>query len=334
VIVFFPETVERIYSNGFYPIISTILRTILGRISISIGDLIYINLIAYLILLVWKSRKNWKQNWKIYSLKIISFLSIVYFLFHLLWGYNYYRIPLHEKLKINKEYTNDQLIAYTENLIKKTNYLHLEITKNPNQKVVQKHSQDSIFKLCLSSYKELEREIPFLKYEHLSIKKSLFSLPLTYMGFSGYLNPFTNEAHVNDKIPMTTFPMVAHHEMAHQIGIGSESECNFIGFIACSKNPDPTVKYSAYSFALRYCLFTIAMTDESKYQNLLKKINPGIIENFKESEQFWNQYDTIIDKGFHAFYDQFLKLNQQKDGMESYSKFIGLLVNYYKNSEL
>ncbi|MBX9806659.1 MAG: DUF3810 family protein, partial [Flavobacteriaceae bacterium] len=37
-----------------------------------------------------------------------------------------------------------------------------------------------------------------------------------------------------------------------------------------------------------------------------------------------------IDKGFHAFYDNFLKMNQQKDGMEGYSKFVNLMVNYYK----
>ena len=53
-----------------------------------------------------------------------------------------------------------------------------------------------------------------------------------------------------------------------------------------------------------------------------------------ESDLFWEQYNTFIDKGFHAFYDQFLKMNQQKDGIESYSKFVDLLVNYYKGNTL
>ena len=34
------------------------------------------------------------------------------------------------------------------------------------------------------------------------------------------------------------------------------------------------------------------------------------------------------------FYDNFLKMNQQKDGMESYSKYVNLLVNYYKDKKL
>lgn len=122
--------------------------------------------------------------------------------------------------------------------------------------------------------------------------------------------------------------------MAHQIGFASESECNFIGFIACIKNEDLYFQYAAYSVALRYCLENVIMKDEEKFKTFRPKINPGIIENFKESELFWEQYDTFIDKGFHAFYDQFLKTNQQKDGLESYSKFVDLLINYYKEKEL
>jgi hypothetical protein len=74
--------------------------------------------------------------------------------------------------------------------------------------------------------------------------------------------------------------------------------------------------------------------DEKVLDELLKTVHPGILKNYQESEDFWRQYDTFIDKGFHVFYDNFLKMNQQKDGMESYSKFVNLMVNYYKGKEL
>jgi hypothetical protein len=86
--------------------------------------------------------------------------------------------------------------------------------------------------------------------------------------------------------------------------------------------------------ALRYCLENVMMKNEVRFKALKTTINPGIIENYKESQRFWEQYDTFIDKGFHAFYNQFLKMNQQKDGLESYSKFVDLLINYYKGKEL
>jgi len=183
-------------------------------------------------------------------------------------------------------------------------------------------------------YDNLKKEYSFFEYKNPSIKKSLFSLPLAYMGFGGYLNPFTNEAQVNDKLPMYGFPMVVCHEMAHQMGYGSESECNFIGFLACIKNDDLNFQYSAYAMTLRYCLNAIEEQNLANLKPIIAQINPGILANFKESETFWENYETPIETGFKLFYDNYLKMNQQKDGLDSYSKFLDLLINFYKEKQL
>ncbi len=334
VLAFFPEVVERFYSNGLYVFTSRFERTILGWVPFSIGDILYGILIVYLLISIWKNRKTWRSQWKDNVVKIIGGFSIFYFFFHVLWATNYYRTPLFEKMHIKREYSNEDLFAFTEKLIAKTNEVQLAITHNKNQKVNNPYSQDSIFRMTQNGYDNLAKEYPFFRYEIPSRKKSLFSLPLTYMGFGGYLNPFTNESQVNYKLPMYGFPNVVCHEMAHQIGFASESECNFIGFMACIKNDDLYFQYAAYSNALRYCLENVIMKDEKKFKEFKPTLNPGIIKNFKESQLFWERYDTFIDKGFHAFYDQFLKANQQKDGLESYSKFVDLLINYYKEKEL
>jgi hypothetical protein len=104
--------------------------------------------------------------------------------------------------------------------------------------------------------------------------------------------------------------------------------------MACIKNDNLYFQYAAYIMALRYCLENVLMKNEVRFKALKTTINPGIIENYKESQRFWEQYDTFIDKGFHAFYDQFLKVNQQKDGLESYSKFVDLLINYYDTEKV
>lgn len=334
VVAIFPEMVERFYSNGLYVWISKISRTVLGRIPFSIGDILYGIVILYLLIRLWQTRKLWRTNWKDQVLKTLSIVSIGYFLFHLLWALNYYRVPLFEKMSIQREYTEADLIAFTQKLIIKTNEVQFQITKNKRTKVTVPYSQETIFKMTQNGYNQLAKEYSFFKYEIPSQKKSLLSLPLTYMGFGGYLNPFTNEAQVNDKLPMYGFPNVICHEMAHQIGYGSESECNFIGFLACIKNDDLYFQYSAYATALRYCMHNIGMKNEAKFEVLKKQIHPGILANYDESDTFWKQYDTFIDKGFHAFYDQFLKMNQQQDGLESYSKYVDLLVNYYKDKSL
>ena len=333
IVPFFPEFVEQFYSNGLYVFISKISRATLGKIPFSVGDIIYAIVILYVLKSIWDSRKSWRQYSKDTFLHILSVLSVVYFLFYFLWAMNYYRQPLFEKMKIERDYTDADLLDFTKKLIAKTNAIHGQITKNDSLKVVFPYSQEQVFEMNLNGYKKLSNQYPFFEYANPSVKKSLFSLPLTYMGFGGYLNPFTNEAQVNYLMPMYNFPTTSCHEMAHQMGFASESECNFIGFLASVKNDNLYFQYSGYSFALRYCLGNWRVRNEKVFDELLKTVHPGILKNYKESEVFWKQYDTFIDKGFHIFYDNFLKFNQQKDGMESYSKFVNLMVNYYKEKE-
>jgi hypothetical protein len=331
IIPFFPEYVEQLYSNGLYPIIAKFSRLVFGTISFSVGDFIYFIVIFLILIWFWNKRKSWKQAWKNNILSILSFVSVFYFLFHILWAYNYHRQPLFEKMAIKKEYSDADLLAFTKKLITKTNAVQGQITKNDSLKVVFPYSQEQVFEMNLNGYKNLSNQYSYFTYNYLSTKKSILSLPLAYMGFGGYLNPFTNEAQVNYLGPMYSFPMTTNHEMAHQIGYASESECNFIGFLASVKNDNLYFQYSGYSMALRYCLSNWQARDENTFKQLLKTVHPGILKNYKESDTFWKQYQTPIETGFHAFYDNFLKLNQQKDGMEGYSKFVNLMVNYYKN---
>ena len=261
-------------------------------------------------------------------MSILSFASVFYFLFHALWALNYYREPLFEKMEIQKDYSDADLLAFTKKIIDKTNAVQNQLTKNDSLKVVFPYSQEQVFEMSLNGYKNLAAEYPYFSYSKLSTKKSLISLPLTYMGFGGYLNPFTNEAQINYLKPKYTSPLTTCHEMAHQTGIGSESECNFIGFVTASKNEDLYFQYSAYSFALRYALHNLEMIKEESSEPYLKKINKGVLKNFEENKIFWKEYQTPINTFFEYFYDNFLKANQQKDGMEGYSKFVGLAIGY------
>jgi len=330
----FPEFIERYYSNGLYIYISKATRTVFGFAGFSVGDIIYCITIILVIRWLWQKRKTWKTNYKSNLVTITAFMSVMYFLFNFLWALNYHRLPLNEKLGIKKKYTQQELVAFTEKLIAKANQTHLYITKNDNLKVITPYSTSAIYKGCPEAYNSLQEEFPDLCYTHPSIKSSLISSPLSYMGFGGYLNPFTNEAQVNNRLPLYNLPTTTCHEMAHQIGYASESEANFIGYMASVHSKDIYFKYSGYTFALKYCLNNIAKFDEGQAKKMAKLVNPGIKLNFKESEDFNKKYKSFIEDIFKYAYDNFLKMNRQKDGLEGYSKFTGLLVNYYDNKEM
>lgn len=334
IITFFPEVVARYYSNGLYVCISHFLRNLIGSTSFSIGDILYTFLIIYIIYKAFTTRKSWRLNWKNNVLSILSGVSLFYFAFHLLWAMNYYRGPLFEKMNVQQAYTENDLQLFTTKLIAKTNAIQIQLTKNDTLKIDFPYTQNQVFKMNLYGYSKLATLYPFFEYSDLSVKKSLFSLPLSYMGFGGYLNPFTNEAQANYLVPMYTFPALTCHEMAHQMGYASESECNFIGFLASIKNKNLYFQYSGYSMALRYCLAILKIRNPEIFKQLIPTIHSGILKNFDESDSFWKQYETPIETGFKIFYDTYLKLNRQKEGLESYSKFVNFVVNYYKYKPL
>ncbi|MFL9845892.1 DUF3810 domain-containing protein [Flavobacterium rhizosphaerae] len=330
----FPGFIEKYYSNGIFPYISRFERIIFGWIGFSVGDVLYGAIILFAIRWLWIKRKTWKMQYKYNLLSVFAFLSVIYFLFNFLWALNYHRQPLHEKMHIEKEYTPEELISFTKLLITKANAAHYAITGNDTIAVKNPYTLQQVYEKSVTAYTELEKSFPSFAFSHESTKSSLISVPLSYMGFGGYLNPFTNEAQVNNTLPLYNLPTTTCHEMSHQIGYASESEANFIGYMASVKSNDKYFSYSGYTFALKYCLRNIEKIDEEKAKSLEPLINKGILKNFEQSEAYNKKYESFVEDIFKYIYDNYLKMNNQKDGLKAYSKFVGLLVNYYKDKDL
>jgi len=329
----FPTFIEKYYSNGFYLYISKFLRLILGWLPFSIGDLVYILLIGYLLKDIYKTLKNRKLNLKNTLFKIGGILSVIFFIFQLNWGLNYLREPLYNRLNFKKDtYTAAELYNFTEKIILKVNDVHFSITNNDTVVVQNPMNKSEIKKIAGSAYTQLQKKHSQFEYKNATVKHSLFSLPLTYMGFAGYLNPITNEAQVNWLIPKNTYPATACHEIAHQLGIASEKEANFVGYLAATNATDAYYNYSGYLMALRYCLFEIYRNEPDKYEILKEKLNKGIMKDLQQQQDFWQSHQNWSEQFFKLFYDSFLKANKQEAGIYGYNKVVLLLINYHQNN--
>lgn len=331
----FPEFVEQFYSNGIYILISKMMRYTFGWLPFSVGDVFYTIAIIYLIRWLIVNRKRILKDTLNWFLDIGAAISIAYFAFHILWAFNYYRQPLYKSLNLEADYTTEQLISFTDKLIKKSNNLHHNLSNNRDSlKIEFPYTRAEIFNGVKNGYNTLSKTYPHLNYQPRSLKKSIFSTPLIYMGFSGYLNPFTNEGQVSRLIPTYKFPTTACHEAAHQLGYAAENEANFIGSLAAIHNDDIYFKYSGYTFALRHCLAEIFKRDPNIYYEILASVNIGILKNYQEVQYFWMEYQNPMEPYFAKTFDNFLKANNQSAGMKSYSYVVALLVNYYEDKEL
>ncbi|AVR45927.1 DUF3810 domain-containing protein [Christiangramia fulva] len=328
-----PLLVEDYYSNGLYPVISKVMRFSLGFIPFSLGDFLYAAFVILIIRWLIKLIRSRFRNPKQWIPQALASLSIVYFCFHLFWGLNYYRLPLHESLKIENDYTTEDLIRLTESLIAESNQLHTQIMHNDTLKVPFDFTKNELFKMTINGYDHLEKEFPHLGYHGHALKRSLYSIPLTYMGFNGYLNPLTNEAQVNTIIVPYKIPTTASHEIGHQLGYAKENEANFIACLATMNHPNIYFRYSGYTFALSYCLSELNRRQPGIVKEMTNKLHPGILKNYREVNEFWLEHQNPFEPLFQATYNRYLIVNNQAGGMKSYSYVVALLVNYLNMDE-
>ncbi|MGB5237326.1 MAG: DUF3810 domain-containing protein [Flavobacteriaceae bacterium] len=330
----YPEVVERYYSNGFYPLWSGFYRWLFGWVPFSVGDLIYGGLIVGSLYYLIRQRTFYDKNWKSLLRDVILILSVAYFTFNLSWGLNYYRVPIAKTLALKEKYSSQQLFQTTEKLITKTNEMQVLITADSSKAVSIPYSQQVLFGKTIEGYQQLAKIYPELAYNRPSLKKSGFSTALTYMGYGGYLNPFTHESQVNSKIPNFRFPVVCGHEVGHQLGYSAENEVNFIGYLVMVNHKDRYLQYAAYAYALSYCLGEINRKNPDDYKVLLGKINPGVGENYDELRTFWKAYENPLEPVFKSIFNTFLKANNQAAGIDSYNRVVSLIVGYHDQNPL
>ena len=321
-----PQIVESYYSVKFYPYISKFLRSIFDNFTFSIGDILYI---FALTIIVFKVFKNRKMKIKKVIIDGLGIFSILYFIFHLFWGLNYYRTPLTRKLNLKTNYSTEDLIKTTKEIILLTNKVHFDITNDTEKVVSLKLNFEDLKKEINIGYKNISKKYPFLKYYPSNQKKSLFSTPISYMGFSGYFNPFTNETQLNWHTPKNSQPITQAHEQAHQLGFAAENEANFIAFLATNENNNIFIKYSALTFALKHCLNDLFIKDLDSFNYLKSSVNYGVLKDFENRQKKWNYFKNPLEPLFKKIYSKFLNFNNQKLGIKSYSYVVAHIVNYY-----
>lgn len=315
--------VESAYSRGFYPIYVYIPRFLFGWLPFSIGDLIYA---LVFILLGWNLLKAiillFKKQFSISGRQFLKFIGLLlsfYIFFYAAWALNYYRIPISKQLdiKVDTILLEDHL-SVLEAHISKANALReqIDITDQEREKADQQ----------IQELMKQDHTFPMLTKSQVKIKTPLTGPMASYFGVSGYFNPFSNEAHINAEMPKTSYPFTVAHELSHQMGIGFEDECNFIAFVKLKDHSDPWYQYAAYYESVTYLLRTLYLVDRSKFEVFKEKLSPKVKADIKQDQDYWMRYTGWISDVSGLFYNQYLKHNNQIEGMGRYGMVSRLII--------
>jgi Protein of unknown function (DUF3810) len=325
--------VEKYYSTGVYPWISTLLKYSFGWIPFSIGDIVYglfggwlLFKIGTIFILILKRKYSW-QLFRQSLFKIFIWCLVLYVSFNLLWGLNYNRKGIADQLDIKMtKYSKEELLTVDSLLLEKANTCKMVLS---GKRTAQK-TNSQVFEQAKNAYQHLGKEYPFCNYQPPSIKSSAWGWLGNYVGFTGYYNPFSGEAQVNTTVPGFLHPFIACHEIAHQLGYAKENEANFVGYLAASSATDTAFQYSVYLDLFLYAHRNLYMVDSLAAKSLYKKVRPEIRSDLAAWRKFNDEHKSPLEPVFSWMYGKYLKNNEQPSGVLSYDEVTGFLIAYYK----
>jgi hypothetical protein len=331
----FPGAVEKYYSTGVYPVIARLLRILFGWIPFSIGDIFYIVIGVYLLYKLFSLfkkifKKQFDTNYFFSCISwILSSLLIIYIVFNVLWGLNYNRrgVAYQMQLKI-QPYSTEELSGVLQIIVNRLNSFD-SVSRLTRDELKNKHL---LFSLSEESYRNLNKQNSIFAYPSASVKPSIFSYLGDYLGFTGYYNPFSGEAQVNTTVPIYVQPFTTCHEIGHQIGYAKENEANIAGYLSAKSSDNIAFKYSVYFDLYYYAARELYVRDSNLLKPFKAQLRPSVRKDFHDLNAFYQQYQNPFEPYIRKLYGNYLKANEQPQGLMSYNDVIAWLVAYYKKN--
>lgn len=333
-----PEFIQTFYQSYIFQTFTSILKFVTGFTYLSVGELLlYILFVLLIVSQIINIRKvvlkkiRFKRLMFTGLLNLFSTLVLVYFFFQLFFGINYYKSPLSSQLSYPVDsIQKTELIEIVEILTAKTNELRENFNEDDSLVAILQNDINHYLKSAKAGYEAAQNLYKINTPNTFKAKKFLFPSIFSYFGVGGVYSPFTAEANVNCAQPDPFLPAIICHELAHLSGYASEDEANYISFITSKMHPNPEFQYSGYLMALRYSLNQLAMADREKYKVATEKLHPGIKRDIKAYYRYWRKFQTPVEKVSSKIYDQYLKSQDQHEGIMSYHAVVELLVGEYR----
>ncbi|WP_181151258.1 DUF3810 domain-containing protein [Sphingobacterium gobiense] len=323
-----PTFVEQYYSRQFYPLFSHVPKLLFGWLPFSIGDVFYVALFGTLLLLaissiIGLSKRKWATAQKrLMQLVLVLFGTYIYF--YVSWGLQYYRVPLQQQLGLEIDtIVQADYIDILDRYIVEINGLRKQLDTSKMDKARARRELQQLMA-------ESSDRLPMLSRTQVKAKQPVSSALASYFTVTGYFNPFTQEVQVNGVMPETSYPFTVVHELAHQMGIGFEDECNFIAFLMLQDHPDKWYRYAAYYETVQYLLRPLYFQDKMLYTVYVDKLSAAVRSDYENERLFWQQYYGTFNRLTNLFYGSYLRHNNQPEGMARYSLMSRLVIAWEK----
>jgi hypothetical protein len=315
--------IEAWYSIRFYPQLERTLTPMSNAVPFALLDplliLVIVGVLAPVGLAV---RHTWRTRTFRRLLRTLGHVAAgaaaVYILFLLLWGFNYRRVQMPERLVVDRARpTADQVVELGLTAVAQMNTLYAAAHE---QRSVPEWQDTALRNAFTGVQRTLSDALPV---EPGRLKRSMLGPYFRWTGVDGMVNPFALEVIANPDLLPFERPFVAAHEWGHLAGYANEAEANFVGWLTCIR-ASPPHQYSGW-FYLYWQISGEVNGQERARLNAALQDGPrrdinAVIARLRRGQI------PALQRASWQVYDTYLKANRVEAGVRSYGEVVTLLL--------
>jgi hypothetical protein len=304
-----PDAIERWFSTGIYPVVQRAITPASNLVPFAVFDLLLIVALVVVVRLALARAVG--------RLALVG--AIAYLAFLALWGFNYRRLPMSERLLIQRDApTNDAVASLGLQAVERMNALHAEAHRAGWTDAPWRSA--SLRQAFTETQRVLSDAPPA---EPGRLKRTLLGPYFRWTSVDGMVNPFALEVLANPDLLPFERPFVAAHEWAHLAGYAHETEANLVGWLTCIRAGVPE-QYSGWLYL--FWQVNGEVTGDVRAR-LREAMAPGprrdvdaVVDRMRRGQLPW-----LRTAGW-AVYDQYLKANRVESGVRSYGEVVTLIL--------
>jgi len=319
-----PSLVERAYSQGFYAALQPTLTSASNTVGLALIDLLCVLIVTGWLLLAVRdlSRASRADRWRAAArvgLRTLAWSAAAYLAFLVLWGFNYRRVRLADKLEYSGErVTTDAALTLARQAVDQMNAL--------NQPAHERgwSAPEAIDRSLADALEDAVRDVGG---PHRVVpgrpKRSLLDWYFRRAAVSGMTDPYFLETLVASDVLPFEWPMVLAHEWSHLAGIADEGEANFVAWLACVRSTPPH-RYSAWLSLYSELLPSIPSADRAA---LIASVGSGPRQDLQAiRDRYLRNVSPAVSTVGWRVYDSYLKANRVESGTASYDEVVRLVL--------
>lgn len=317
-----PAAVERVYADRFYLALQLRVTGASNLVPFALLDvLVAVLATAWVGGIVVDSRRR-RGRWPTIRRAIgrtVVWTAALYLLFLAMWGLNYRRVPLKDKLQFDPgAISPDTARVLIVTAIDEVNALHDRVQAE------RWPSDGEIDEPLGRAFARAQRDLGLTGLARPGRPKwTVLDAYFRRAGVAALTDPYFLETLVSSDLLPFERPFVIAHEWGHLAGFADEGEANFVGWLTCLRG-SASDRYSGWLFVYSEI---VAAIPERVRAELAMRLASGPRDDLRAIALRLRLHvsPAVSAAGWQA-YDRYLKANRVEAGTASYATVVRLML--------